>query len=204
MLRRVDGGVARGEAGDAKGEAGVRFVASKPELTPLQPYSPIWTKAAVGIVDDMIRAGEFENAYSSCQSMEKIEQAKGAGVYLRQGLLNFFCRDASSKPSTDRVLELLDDACRSGCQMLPSELASESLHEYFAACSVDVDQRFESLSKSILDNPTQSGKELLLLTALLRLDGQSQRAMIFAKEARQLASKSIEFRWDNLLFVCSE
>ena len=183
-------------------QAGIRYVANKP--VGLQPYSPIWTQAAVGLVDDMIQEGRFEDAQLSCKAMEKIEQTKGAGVYLRQALLNYFSQDSSSIASTDDVLNLLNEACAAGSELKPSELSKESLSDYFSACSVDVSRSMELLSKKILDNPAKAGREMLLLTALLKMDGQIERAKLFAGEADQLASKSTAFHWNSLLAVCNE
>ena len=178
------------------------YVASKPRV--VQPYSPIWTKAAVGIVDDMIEAGRFDDAQASCRSMEKIEQPNGAGVYLRQGLLKYFASQDHSAASTESVLNLLDQACASGSRLSAEELNSESLRTYFAACVIDLDATLERLSKSVLDNPESSEREILLLTVLLKLEGQDERANLFVKEAEQLASQSSSFRWSNLLLACHE
>ena len=183
-------------------EPGLRLVSKKPAL--LQPYSPIWTNAAAGIVDDMVAAGELDDANSSCKSMERITQPKGAGVYLRQALLKYFANEGSSaqKPSTDEVLRLLDLACEAGSQVVPSELSKDSLHDYFATCLVDVDAKLEQLSQSVLESPNQSGRELLLLSALLKLDGQTDRAKQFASEVEDQVAKSESFRWNSLLDAC--
>ena len=183
-------------------EPGKKQVSYKPKV--LQPYSPIWTKAAVGIVDDMIAAGELDHAHSSCKSMERVTQPKGSGVYLRQALLNYFSNEASTadKSFNDEILKLLELACNSGSTLQPSELAKESLHDYFAACTVNVSGKMEQLSKSILELPEHSGQELLLLSALLKLEGQDDRAKLFATEAAEQASKSSSFRWKSLLNVC--
>jgi len=183
-------------------QRGLRLISNKPAL--LQPYSPIWTKAAVGIVDDMVAAGELDDAHSSCKSMERITQPKGAGVYLRQALLKYFANEVSSveKPTTDEILRLLELACEAGSQVLPNELSKDSLQDYFAACLVDVNAKLEQLSQSVLESPNQSGKELLLLSALLKLDGQADRAKLFASEVEEQVAKSGPFRWNSLLDAC--
>jgi len=183
-------------------QRGLRLISNKPAL--LQPYSPIWTKAAVGIVDDMVAAGELDHAHSSCKSMERITQPKGAGVYLRQALLKYFANEVSSveKPTTDEILRLLELACEAGSQVLPNELSKDSLQDYFAACLVDVNAKLEQLSQSVLESPNQSGKELLLLSALLKLDGQADRAKLFASEVEEQVAKSGPFRWNSLLDAC--
>ena len=176
----------------AHNQRGKKVVSYKPVV--LQPYSPIWTKAAVGIVDDMIAAGELEHAHSSCKSMERVTQPKGSGVYLRQALLNYFSTEvtSSAKPS----------ACNAGSLLLPSELAKDSLQDYFAACYVDVAGKLELLSKSILESPEHAGQELLLLSALMKLEGQDDRAKLFATSAAEQAAKSSSFRWNSVLNVC--
>ena len=186
----------------AQNQLGKKVVSYKPVV--LQPYSPIWTKAAVGIVDQMIAAGELDHAHSSCKSMERVTQPKGSGVYLRQALLNYFSTEesSSSKPSNEEILKLLELACNAGSMLQPSELAKDSLQEYFAACSVDVEGKLELLSKSILESPEHSGKELLLLSALMKLEGQDDRAKLFATSAAEQAAKSSTFRWNSVLNVC--
>ncbi|MEQ1826014.1 MAG: hypothetical protein ABL921_08705 [Pirellula sp.] len=175
------------------------MVTKKPRL--LQPYSPIWTKAAVGLVDNMIEAGQFEDACSSCRSMEKIAQSKGAGVYLRQGLTTYFSKAAHDSVTLERSLDFLNDACLAGSALLPSELESDSLSRYFAACStVDVRIALDQLSKNVLEQPDSSAKDLILLAALLKLDGQSDRAKLFAEESYKLAAR--KHRWDGIVAVC--
>ena len=194
QIAKVNGSVAN--------EPGVKLVSNKPVL--LQPYSPIWTKAAVGIVDDMVAAGELDHAHSSCKSMERITQPKGSGVYLRQALLSYFSTDANETQSrsTDEILQLLELACAAGSQVQPIELAKDSLEDYFAACLVDVNGTLERLSKSVLESPNNSGRELLLLSALLKLDGQPDRAKLFANEVGEQVAGSGAFRWNNLLKAC--
>lgn len=188
--------------GSVANQPSVKLVSRKPIL--LQPYSPIWTKAAVGIVDDMVAAGELDHAHSSCKSMERITQPKGSGVYLRQALLNYFSTDANvtQSSSTDEILQLLDLACAAGSQVQPSELAKDSLGDYFSACLVDVNGTLERLSKSVLELPNNSGRELLLLSALLKLDGQPERAKLFANEVEEQVANSGSFRWNSLLEAC--
>ena len=183
-------------------DQGIHLVSNKPVI--LQPYSPVWTKAAVGLVDDMVARGDLDDAYTSCKSMERITQQKGAGVYLRQALLSYFSVevDAAKKPSTDDVLKLLELACEGGSLLQPSELAKDSLQDYFAACTVDVNRSLDHLSKSVLESSNQPGQDLLLLAALLKLEGQDDRAKLFATEVQEQASKSNAIRWNAILNVC--
>jgi hypothetical protein len=183
-------------------DQGIQLVSNKPAI--LHPYSPVWTKAAVGLVDDMVARGDLDDAYTSCKSMERITQQKGAGVYLRQALLSYFSVevDQAKKPSTDDVLRLLELACEGGSLLQPSELAKDSLQDYFAACTVDVNRCLDQLSKSVLESSNQAGQELLLLAALLKLEGQDDRAKLFATEVQEQASKSNAIRWNAILNVC--
>ena len=123
---------------------------------------------------------------------------------MRQALLSYFSVevDQAKKPSTDDVLKLLELACEGGSMLHPSELASDSLQDYFAACTVDVDRSLDQLSKSVLDSSNQAGQELLLLAALLKLEGQDDRARLFATEVQEQASKSNAIRWNAILNVC--
>ena len=86
--------------------------------------------------------------------------------------------------------------------MQPSELSKGSLQDYFAACRVDLDGKLELLSKSVLESPNSSGNELLLLAAWLKLDGQQDRAKLFATEVEQQFDKAGTFRWHSLLEAC--
>jgi hypothetical protein len=182
-------------------EYSVQLVSHKPAL--VQPYSPIWTKAAVGIVDEMIAAGELDHAHSSCKGMERVTQPKGAGVYLRQSLLGYFSADENaSNPSSEEALNLLELACQAGSQVQPSELNRDSLRSYFSACIVDVSGAMENLSQSVLASPGNSSRELLLLSALLKLDGQTERSRLFAAEVQSQIGNSGSFKWHNVLNAC--
>ena len=152
----------------------------------------------------MVAAGELDHAHSSCKSMERVTQPKGAGVYLRQALLSYFSADASSAaaPSTNEILKFLELACEAGSQVQSTELPKDSLQDYFAACKVDVTGKLELLSKSVLESPNNSGGELLLLAALLKLDGQQDRAKLFANEVEEQFAKAGIFRWHGLLDAC--
>jgi hypothetical protein len=183
-------------------DQGIKLVSNRPAI--LQPYSPVWTRAAVGLVDDMVARGDLDDAYTSCKSMERISQPKGAGVYLRQALLSYFSVevDDAKKPSSDDILKLLELACQGGSTLQPSELSKQSLQDYFAACTVDVNRSLDNLSKSVLESPNQAGQDLLLLAALLKLEGQDDRAKLFATEVKEHSTKSNAFRWNAILDVC--
>ena len=183
-------------------EEGITLVSNKPAV--LQPYSPVWAKAAVGIVDDLVARGDLDDAYTSCKSMERISQQKGAGVYLRQALLSYFSVEVSEakKPSTEDVLKLLELACEGGSMLQPSELSTDSLQNYFAACTVDVNRSLDHLSKCVLEASNPEGQDLLLLAALLKLEGQDERAKLFATEVKEQASNSNAIRWNAILNVC--
>jgi hypothetical protein len=165
----------------------------------LKPYSPIWTKAAVGLVDNMIEEGRFEDAVASCKSMEKISEPKGAGVYLRQGITTLFSVRKLDNAMLDRALDHLNDACLSGSQLSPMELDQGStLTDYFRSCDqVDIQSTLDELSKQILDQPSESFKQLIVLAVLLKLDGQEERASLFAQEALQHPARSN--RWTSVL-----
>jgi hypothetical protein len=177
-----------------------RRTVSKPRA--LEPYSPIWTKAAAGLVDEMVKAGHLSDAIDSCKSMEKIEQPKGAGVYLRQGLMRFFAEKKPTSASMSQALDLLNDACQAGSELSATELQNQSLSQYFAACLIDVPNSLEALSKTVLSSPEHSKRELLLLSVLLKLDGQYEKANLFAKEASEQANLDKDFRWDSILSAC--
>lgn len=178
--------------------SGTRVVSKKPSI--VEPYSPVWTKAAVGLVDDMIREGRFDDAVASCRSMEKISQSKGAGVYLRQAITSFFSQEADETAKWNKAISFLDHAFRAGAQLSTAEIPKGSLTEYLAPSSIDVSSAFESLSQRILENPESSMRELVLLSVMLKLDGQSTRSKLFASEAQSWVNANP--RWQGLLNIC--
>ena len=150
-------------------EPGLRLVSKKPAL--LQPYSPIWTNAAAGIVDDMVAAGELDDANSSCKSMERITQPKGAGVYLRQALLKYFANEGSSaqKPSTDEVVQ----PC-AGQQSSVNSLMLQGVQQTVRPCH-----------RQIGDDPTPPGAE-----------SRRQKGDADALDACRHDRDHVAYRWD--------
>ncbi len=165
----------------------------------LQPYSPVWTASAIGLVDAMVAEGDVETARSACDRMAKVTHRKASGVYLRTALLNYFAPDQSSSQSFEDILDVLEQACVTGSTMSSSELPKGSLTDYLADASIDVTSSLDSLSKHILEHPERAGNELLMLSALLSLDGQTERTKLFADTASQLSAQSESFRWPALL-----
>jgi hypothetical protein len=53
-----------------------------------------------------------------------------------------------------------------------------------------------------LEASNPEGQDLLLLAALLKLEGQDERAKLFATEVKEQASHSNSVQWNAILNVC--
>jgi hypothetical protein len=177
-----------------------KVVRLKPSATQtVQPYTPIWTKAAIGSVDDMVSEGRLSDAAASCRAMERVAQTKAGGVYLRQAITSVFAERSLNSVKTEHVLDLLNDACLVGSNLQGDELPRGTLTDYLSACDADVSNTLEQLSERCLASPETATQELVLLSVMLRLDGQAERASLFASEAME--AKNRNQRWNALIKV---
>jgi hypothetical protein len=167
---------------------------------PLTTYSPIWTESAIGLIDEMVQRGEIELAQQSLERMEKISTPLSHRVLIRQALIELVAnRDAIDVPRLDRVMDLFAKAAQAGNGFSPEEFRGASLTAYLRASDVDLTAILDQLAKRALEQPDRSGREMLLLAVLLKLDGQRDRALLFANESRTLAARSDAFRWKSVL-----
>ncbi len=167
---------------------------------PIQPYSPIWTESAVGLLDDLMDRGEWAIATESSQRLEKIPSALTQSVLLRQAIFELVThRDTLTTSELERVLHKLDYATIEGSELLGTELRHGSISLYLEGSTIPLDSILDPLSKQAMEHPESSSKELLLIAALLTLDGQPERASVFAREARAQAAMEESFPWQSLL-----
>lgn len=202
MVRRVDTAPVGVSSTRAK-----TLVVKSDSPRPLQPYSPVWTESAVGLIDDMVARGDWESAFQGCRRMEKISSTKHHSVLLRHAVLELVAirqivsndRSGTGLQEMDRALDLFELACSQGGTIHSGSLGDQGVGAYLGASNIDVDSMMESLSRRVLAHPTTSGREILLLATLLRLDGQSDRADLFVREAVSQSAMSETFRWNHLL-----
>jgi hypothetical protein len=195
----VPGRLVSSETVSAKKPA-VSQLTSTEGIRVVKPYTPIWTESAIGLIDAMIAEGDVDTALASCHRMEKIPDSKGPGIYLRHGLFEqFLASRGGSESSSSRVLNLLNEACANGSYLEAREIGKDSITEYFANAKIDVADELEKLSKRVLDDSSNSIGDLLLLSALLKLDGQSDRAVLFANEVQNQVAGQPSFQWRKLL-----
>lgn len=178
----------------------VRDLTSQDSIRVVKPYTPVWSESAIGLIDSMIAEGDIGTALASCVRMEKIPDAKGSGVYLRHALFEQF--DSNNAASPARVLDLLNDACAAGSQLNGTELPKGSVQAYLATVRIDVTETMNQLSRKVLEsdaNTANTAEELLLLAALLKLEGQNERAALFANEVSEQFAKTSDRRWSFIL-----
>ncbi|MFN7733507.1 MAG: hypothetical protein ACK5OB_16540 [Pirellula sp.] len=179
---------------------GSKYVSKSDTPAPIQPYSPVWTQSAVGLIDNLMDRGDWEIAFASCQRMEKVPSAQTHPVLLRQAIFELAAhRDAMNPSTLERILDKLNTAVTDGSQLSPSELRNGGLAQYLAPSGISLTDVMDQLSKQALEKPESSVEELLLLASLLTLDDQPERAELFAKEARAQAPLTDAFRWQSLL-----
>jgi len=163
-------------------------------------YSPVWTESAIGLIDEMMERGEWELAYQSLVRMEKITTPLNHRVVLRQAVMDLVAhRDQIDVARMDRVMDLLNKAAAAGSPFSPEDFRGASLSKYLQASDIELNPILDNLAQRVLQQPERSGRELLLLSVLLKLDGQQERSLLFAKESRTLAARSDAFRWKSVL-----
>jgi hypothetical protein len=166
----------------------------------LTTYSPVWTESAIGLIDEMMERGEWELAYQSLARMEKITTPLNHRVVLRQAVMDLVVhRDQIDVARMDRVMDLLNKAADAGSPFSPEDFRGASLSKYLQASDIELSPILDKLAQRVLQQPEHSGRELLLLSVLLKLDGQQERSLLFAKESRTLAARSDAFRWKSVL-----
>jgi hypothetical protein len=173
------------------------IVVSKPAIKPQISASLAWSDSASGLVDEMVLAGDMPNALRSCDAMASNRQPMNKGIYLRHAILKLFTPD--SETDLEKVLDLLNMSAAAGGEINPSELGVSTLRDYLEPSRVGLQESLNQLSQSALQGKTDGAADLLLIAALLKLDGQSERSKLFASEAFEKASVSENFAWHSLL-----
>jgi hypothetical protein len=185
-----------------RNNTGLRVASVKNEAKPvLTTYSPIWTEAAVGLIDDMMDRGEWELAHQSLQRMDKLATPVSHRVLLRQAVMDLVAhRQDMTTPDLDRIMDRFARAAQEGSQLASEELRGNSLSAYLGDSGISLEEDLlDRLAQRVLRQPEQSGRELLLLSVLLNMDGQKDRAQLFANESRAMAAQSDSFRWHAVL-----
>lgn len=177
----------------------IRFERSKPGISPWRPGEGVWDASAVGVLDDLVRRGEFAAALRSCESMSKNSQGMSKGVSLRHAVLKLFAPESESELAS--VLDLLNTACAAGSNLHGEELGNGKLRGWLESTPVSLDESLNQFSRLTLENPEIAVGNLLLISALLKLDGQEARSRIFAEEAYERASQTGELDWSSLMMT---
>jgi hypothetical protein len=173
------------------------IVVSKPAIKSQIPTSLAWSDSASGLVDEMVLAGDMPNALRSCEAMASNRQPMNKGIYLRHAILKLFTPDTET--DLEKVLDLLNMSAAAGGEITPSELGGSTLRDYLEPSRVGLQDSLNQLSHNALQGKTDGAADLLLIAALLKLDGQSERSKLFASEAFVKASVSENFVWHSLL-----
>ncbi len=177
----------------------IRVERAKPGISPLRPGEGVWDASAIGILDDLVRRGEFAAALQSCESMAKNSQGMSKGVSLRHAVLKLFAPETESELSA--VLDLLNTACAAGSNLRGEELGGGTLRAFLESTPVSLDESLNQFSRLTLENPGTAVGNLLLISALLKLDGQHERSRIFAEEAFERASQTGDLNWSSLMMT---
>jgi hypothetical protein len=124
-------------------------------------------------------------------------QPMNKGIYLRHAILKLFTPDTET--DLEKVLDLLNMSAAAGGEINPSELGGTTLRDYLKPSRVGLQDSLNQLSENALQGKTDGAADILLIATLLKLDGQSERARLFASEAFEKASVSENFVWHSLL-----
>ena len=172
-------------------------VVAKPAIKPLTATSSVWSDSAIGLVDEMVLAGDMPSALRSCDAMASNRQPMSHGIYLRHAILKLFTPDTET--DLQKVLDLLNMSAAAGGEIDPSELGVSTLRDYLEPSRVGLQESLNQFSQNALEGKTDGAADLLLIATLLKLDGQSERCKLFASEAFERAAASESFAWHSLL-----
>lgn len=172
-------------------------VVAKPAIKPLSSTSSVWSDSAIGLVDEMVLAGDMPSALRSCDAMASNRQPMNKGIYLRHAILKLFTPETET--DLQKVLDLLNMSAAAGGEIVPSELGVSTLRDYLEPSRVGLQESLNQFSQNALEGKTDGAADLLLIATLLKLDGQSERCKLFASEAFDRAAASESFAWHSLL-----
>ncbi|XZE45600.1 hypothetical protein SH467x_000846 [Pirellulaceae bacterium SH467] len=168
-------------------------------LSTMDSTSAGWDASATAMLDDLVSRGDFASALRSCEAMSKNSQGMAKGVALRHAVLRLFAPE--SETELDSVLDLLNTACAAGSRLEGKELGGGTLRNYLESTPISFDESLNQFSRMALENEELAVGNLLLISALLKLDAQEARARVFAKEAFDRASETGELNWNSLMVV---
>jgi hypothetical protein len=155
------------------------------------PTSKPWRDAALGVLDRMVEQGKLDEAWGACQGMDQIAQQLPAEVRLRQAVLGALQGESSHWAATRLAI-----AWDQGLAIRPEELPRGSLRDYLPKESEELlDQTLDHLARQVLQAPGDEQADrshLILIAALLRLDGQIDRSRLFALRARQVGTSPLD------------
>jgi hypothetical protein len=123
--------------------------------------------------------------------MDQIAQQLPAEVRLRQAVLGALQGESSHWAATRLAI-----AWDQGLAIRPEELPRGSLRDYLPKESEELlDQTLDHLARQVLQAPGDEQADrshLILIAALLRLDGQIDRSRLFALRARQVGTSPLD------------
>jgi hypothetical protein len=155
------------------------------------PTSKPWRDAALGVLDQLVEQGKLEEAWGACQGMDQIAQQLPAEVRLRQAILGALQGESPHWAATRLAI-----AWDQGLAIRPEELPRGSLRHYLPKESEELlDQTLDRLASQVLQSTADDASHrshLILIAALLRLDGQIDRSRLFALRARQVGTSSLD------------
>jgi hypothetical protein len=155
------------------------------------PTSKPWREAAVGVLDQLVEQGKLDEAWGACQGMDQIAQQLPAEVRLRQAILGALRGESSNWAATRLAI-----AWDQGLAIRPEELPRGSLRDYLPKESGELlDQTLDRLARQVLQSQGEDSEQrshLILIAALLRLDGQIDRSRLFALRARQVGTSPLD------------
>lgn len=143
---------------------------------PKVQYHSDWIDTAMELIDGMVAEGDAASAYSSCQQLQQVKNDLPASFHLRMAILA-----SANKQSPSLIRAHFQEARRLGSKLSAKELPNGNLRSYLQG-AMDIDASLESLAKNAYERD-EDKDSLFVLAALLNLDGQKDRARLFAKAA---------------------
>jgi hypothetical protein len=155
----------------------------------LEPTDLAWKEAAIGYMDLMLDENAVDAALDACRRMADFKGRLPAGVTLRHALLS-----AASEQSTSETVAVLARATAADLEISTAELESTA-SELLAGTDIDLQAVMNRYAEKAILNQASSNNaaNMLVLAFLAKMDGNEQRARLFAGSVSE-SGNAVELR----------
>jgi hypothetical protein len=144
-----------------------------------------WLASAVELIDLMVEKGGVEEGLQACEQLIRVRENLPSEVWWRAAVLA-----AVSDREPREVAALIETAEKADGQFSARQLPGGSLRAYLRTANAStLDDTLNRFAKAALTNPNPT-PQYRVLSAMLALDGQSERSRLFLAAATRTQSSA--------------